>query len=423
MIVISNGFSKFHLAIAASEMARRDRLTAMLTGAYPTPFVRQVVKRLGGHAKLARLLARAEQVPDALVHPLWMGEVMDGVARRFHGSPLNGLAGKLEVAAHRRYSKAAATALRRHGAGARIYHYRAGFGGPSVATARAMGMIPVCDHTIAHPALVGYLVENAGAMPPADVSPPLDGFWTQVMDDIRLGDHIVVNSDFVKDTFVNRGWDPDKITVIYLGVDDAFLDGLPPRDVDDATDGPLRLLFAGHLSARKGGPDVVAAFNMLDDVDWRLEIAGNIEPAVLAADPAFFEDPRVVRLGSLSRAELAKVMARNEVFVFPSLAEGSARVVFEALAAGCYAIVTPNAGSVVQDGVHGALVPPGRPDAIVDAVRAAAADRPRTAQIGAANAAAVRDHHRQRHYGDGLVALYDRLLGKRGASGVAKPTG
>ena len=48
----------------------------------------------------------------------------------------------------------------------------------------------------------------------------------------------------------------------------------------------------------------------------------------------------------------------------PASVEGSARVVFEALAAGCYVITTPNAGSIVKDEVHGALVEPGSADGL-----------------------------------------------------------
>jgi glycosyltransferase involved in cell wall biosynthesis len=51
-------------------------------------------------------------------------------------------------------------------------------------------------------------------------------------------------------------------------------------------------------------------------------------------------------------------MAAADVFVFPSLFEGSAVVTYEALACGLPGIVTPDAGSVVRDGVDGFLVPP-----------------------------------------------------------------
>ena len=52
-------------------------------------------------------------------------------------------------------------------------------------------------------------------------------------------------------------------------------------------------------------------------------------------------------------------MAAADVFVFPSLFEGSAVVTYEALACGLPSIVTPNAGSVVRDGVDGFHVPAG----------------------------------------------------------------
>ena len=53
-------------------------------------------------------------------------------------------------------------------------------------------------------------------------------------------------------------------------------------------------------------------------------------------------------------------MASADVFVFPSLFEGSAVVTYEALAAGLPSVVTPSAGSVVRDGVEGFIVPRGR---------------------------------------------------------------
>ena len=50
-------------------------------------------------------------------------------------------------------------------------------------------------------------------------------------------------------------------------------------------------------------------------------------------------------------------LAAADVFVFPSLFEGSAVVTYEALACGLPCIVTPEAGSVVRDGREGVLVP------------------------------------------------------------------
>ena len=47
----------------------------------------------------------------------------------------------------------------------------------------------------------------------------------------------------------------------------------------------------------------------------------------------------------------------GDVFVLPSVCEGSATVIYEALGHGLPVITTPNAGSVVRDGLDGFIVP------------------------------------------------------------------
>lgn len=106
-------------------------------------------------------------------------------------------------------------------------------------------------------------------------------------------------------------------------------------------------------------------------------------------------------------------MATADVFIFPSLAEGSARIVFEALACGCYVITTPNSGSIVKDGIHGALVPPGDVDTLEATIRYAITHPDKVAQIGKRNAELIRSRYRQKDYGDVLFQLYERLIHER----------
>lgn len=410
MVVISNGFNKFHMAVAAAEAQQRNILSSFITGAYPTPGVRWLscIMGLRWNRKFARFIARAEAINDQHIKPAWRSESLYEFARiARRAAP--GFAEMLEARSFRIYGRQAVRpvieAARR---GARIYHYRAGFGGDSAKVAANLGMVTVCDYSMAHAATLPRLLADSD--PPAGGSPiPLNRIWLEIVADAEQADVVLVNSDFVKSTFLEQGWDPARLRVIYLGVDDAFIDCLPLRVPPPDVSGPLHLLFAGGFERRKGADRVIAALKLLSDVPWTLEIAGVVAPDMRRCRD-FLKDPRVSVTGWLARDKLAARMAAAEVFVFPSRAEGSARVVFEALAAGCYVITTLNAGSIVEDGVHGRLIPPGDPDQLAAAIRDAAAKRRGLAEIARRNAALVREKYRQRDYGDKLVALYEDLL-------------
>lgn len=406
-VVISNGLNRFHLSVAAAEVARSERLALMLTGGYPTRCVAGLLGALGvaGRPSMARLIDRGDEIPENLVQPLWGPELLGQLGSAARNAGRQKVAELLDDAALRAFARGAARRLRRCASGAEIYHYRSGFGLASVGWAKGEGLVALCDHSIVHPLSLGRLLSG-----PSD---RLARPWTTVLRDLEHADHVLVNSDFVKSTFVEHGWEPERVRVIYLGVDDAFLESVPsPRAKRDGTTA-LSLLFAGTFEPRKGVDALVEALSGLDDVQWTLQVAGGLPAASRDAFRRFFDDSRVSFLGTLPRRRLARVMAENDALVFPSLAEGSARVVFEALACGLYVITTPNAGSIVEDGVHGALVPPRSPEALANAIRSVAEDRSMLDGVGCRNAALVRSSYRQRDYGNALVSLYDQLKQER----------
>jgi glycosyltransferase involved in cell wall biosynthesis len=56
--------------------------------------------------------------------------------------------------------------------------------------------------------------------------------------------------------------------------------------------------------------------------------------------------------------EVHRLFAEADIFVYPSLHEGSAFATYEAMASGLPVVATPNTGSVVRDGVDGFIVKP-----------------------------------------------------------------
>jgi glycosyltransferase involved in cell wall biosynthesis len=82
----------------------------------------------------------------------------------------------------------------------------------------------------------------------------------------------------------------------------------------------------------------------------------------------------VDHLGRVGHADMPATMARADVFVFPSLFEGSAVVTYEALACGLPSIVTPEAGSVVRDGIDGQIVPSAAVEFLAEAMERLGSD-------------------------------------------------
>jgi len=67
---------------------------------------------------------------------------------------------------------------------------------------------------------------------------------------------------------------------------------------------------------------------------------------------------------------------RADIFAFPSLAEGSAGVVLEAMAAGVPVVATREAGVDFIDGESGIVVPAADADAVEAAILRIVGDRP-----------------------------------------------
>ncbi len=72
--------------------------------------------------------------------------------------------------------------------------------------------------------------------------------WKLVLRDCADADLLLVNSDFVKKTFIEQGYAADKVRVAYLGVREEFFD----LKHDYRIDGPVRILFTGNFDIRKG---------------------------------------------------------------------------------------------------------------------------------------------------------------------------
>lgn len=175
--------------------------------------------------------------------------------------------------------------------------------------------------------------------------------------DLELADRILVPSAHLAHTLIGHGTPADKIAMVPYSADTT-------RFVPDPHKRPSRectFLFAGGISQRKGIKYLLEAWRRVRRPGWRLQLLGAL-PRVLGPLERYLDEVEV--LGRVGHADMPARMAAADVFVFPSLFEGSAVVTYEALACGLPCIVTPAAGSVVREGHDGFVVPPRNVEAL-----------------------------------------------------------
>ncbi|HKO42646.1 MAG TPA: glycosyltransferase family 4 protein [Pyrinomonadaceae bacterium] len=164
-------------------------------------------------------------------------------------------------------------------------------------------------------------------------------------------DLIVTNSEFSRRTFVEAGLPPDKVTSIPTGCP-------PVVSIDSLRTPHSKMIFlcAGTQSIRKGTQYLLEAWKQLSPKAAELWIVGKMElPKHLLANLP----ESVVIKPSVPREELAEIFGRADVLVLPTLGEGLAHIILEAMSAGLAIVTTENSGcgDFVEDGVNGWKVP------------------------------------------------------------------
>jgi glycosyltransferase involved in cell wall biosynthesis len=193
-----------------------------------------------------------------------------------------------------------------------------------------------------------------------------------------LADRIRVSSEWSKRSMVDLGVPASRITVLQQVVDtERFRPAtrLPPE-------GPLRVSFVGTLDLRKGFVYLLEAMRTLGN-RAALEIVG------ATGDWCSHHVYKNAAQGLRVRCEPGDplpVLQRSELFVLPTLEDGSPFAVAEAMACGVPVVTTRDNGSAewIREGQTGWIVPAKDAPALVSAVQSAIARRSRLADMGAA---------------------------------------
>lgn len=194
----------------------------------------------------------------------------------------------------------------------------------------------------------------------------------------ELADLIVANSDYVRTSFIDHGVPASKVVAVPTGC--PALDPTGARSGRGS--GPLRFLYVGRLSLRKGFHYLMQA--------WRLAAFGNRAELWIAGSSELDMADEIAAhsniryLGSVSSPALADIYRQADVMVLPTLSEGLAHAILEGLSFAMPVITTAasGAGSLVTNGDNGFIVPEANVEALVAAMESVVARRSELPEMG-----------------------------------------
>lgn len=216
-------------------------------------------------------------------------------------------------------------------------------------------------------------------------------------------DCFLAPSQFVRDKFVEQGWDPEKFEVLphFQPVKE-----VAERDAEDAP-----LLYFGRLSPEKGVDDLLHAMQRLPNL--RLIVAGDgpergrLEQLAIELGLA-----NVEFAGHMRGAELERAIAGSRFTVLPSHAyETLGKTILESYAE-ARAVVATDMGSrreVVQAGKTGILYRTGSVEELVAAIEFLSSQPELADKMGREGWERVRQKYTPEAHYEVLIGLYERL--------------
>lgn len=226
-------------------------------------------------------------------------------------------------------------------------------------------------------------------------------------ENLYAADCIIAGSDFVKKSIEARIKDTNiynKIVVVPYGADTSkFV--YKERDFSEGK--TLKLIIVACVTAGKGFEYLLDAMEMVKNYNVKLTVIGKSSPEESDLRERLEMMDNTNYVGVVPHEQISNYYADADVFVLPSLAEGSSLSVYEALASGLPCIVTNNTGSVIKDGYDGLIVKTKDAESIACAVKQFI-DEPELVRTMSKNAGDTIRKYTWEHYENEISAIYKK---------------
>lgn len=218
----------------------------------------------------------------------------------------------------------------------------------SIKYAKLNGYNIVLDVPIA-PTMHSKLLEDKNLL--GDTKLDLNNLIEKELDCFGLVDHFIAPSEFVCDVLQKYNIAKEKISIVNFGVKSEEF----KFNRKYSESGGVKFCFAGAINRRKGIKYLLEAFDDPVFENDELHLCGRL----------FEEQKELIQKTNLNNVILpgiiktADYFRKCDIYVFPSLMEGSSKSIFEAMASGMPVITTNYSGSIIRNGSEGFIVPAG----------------------------------------------------------------
>ena len=199
----------------------------------------------------------------------------------------------------------------------------------------------------------------------------------RLADKVRDATFVACISDYCRSQLL-RQVEPEhwhKLAVVRCGLDGRAVESLAPPEPRTEAAGPLRVLSVGRLVPEKGQFILLQALAELQrrEVDVTATLVGDGPDRLMLEREArrLRLSGRVTFAGSLGADRVAQLYREADVFCLASFTEGVPVSLMEAMSHRLPVVTTRITGipELVEDGVSGALLPPGRVSPLADALQ------------------------------------------------------
>ena len=421
--ILSSGYGRLHLAQSADWLCKAGMTVKLVCGWVPTHpdgWIVRLCSRVVGRNLFAGMKKRAIELSNGgeVLPCAWADFLCQGLFW-LESKILRGKAhGQMAAFAWKIFGWQTKRYLRKYSQPDKtVFHVRSGAGhGGSIREARKLEIAVLVDHSIAHPAYMEKNLrseyERNGTVFDMGTSSP---FWRMIAEDCEWADVLLVNSFFVRDTFIEQGYPAEKIKVVYLGTRPDFF-GLRAVRAENRGGRKLRLLFTGGFGFRKGAEYILDAIKLLKEkapVPFEMDVVGDYSSAKGMIAKHHDEKLPITFHGPVPQDDLKQFLSQSDIYVFPSLAEGCACSGMEAMAAGLCVVGTHEAGFPIEDGVNGCVIPAKNAEAVAARILDLMKNPESIDRMGAAAAELIRTHYTWEQYAENVKKIYEEMMQKK----------